>query len=294
MMPLENLTIIGERINPGFASSKRLLDSSDLKGIQELAVKQVANGARYLTINVGVRAASDPIFIAGVIQAVQDVVDVPLAFDYPNAAVQEVCLKTYDPAKARDQKPIVNSISELRWEMFDVLDIQPARVVLMASERLEAGVAVPNTTAQDVALTAHRMCERILSNGHGLSADDLIIDVSLCPLATDTEGVVRRAVEAIGLIGADPVLKGVHQIVGLSNLGIMLPKQALDGGPISVRVESAFLTLTMPKGLDTILGTPGREYRMLPEDDFVFRGFREALALEGFDALDRVQQLYRN
>jgi 5-methyltetrahydrofolate--homocysteine methyltransferase len=83
-------------------------------------------------------------------------------------------------------------------------------------------------------------------------------------------------------------------MVGLSNLGIMLPKLALDGGPLPTRVESAFLTLAMPHGLDTILGTPGRNYQLLPEDDFVFRGFREILNAEGFDALEKVQQLYQN
>jgi len=74
----------------------------------------------------------------------------------------------------------------------------------------------------------------------------------------------------------------------------MLPKVACDGGPLGVRVESSFLTMTTPHGLDTILGTPGRNYQLLPEQDFVFTGFREAIVMDGYDSLLRVQELYRS
>lgn len=292
-MSLPHLTLIGERINPGFASSKALLDAEDLPALQALAVSQVEKGAHYLTINVGDKATSRPEFLVKLIEAVQAAAEVPLAFDYPNHAVQELCLRTYQPAKARGRKPIVNSVSELRLDMLDLIRIQPFRLVLMASERVENGKELPNTNAEEVAQTARRLARRIVGNGSGLTLDDLIVDVSLCPIATDSEGQTRRAIEAIKLIGRDPELQGVHLIVGLSNLGIMLPKLALDGSRLSTKLESAFLTLTRPHGLDTILGTPGRDYQMLPPDDFVLRGFEEAIALDGFETLLRLQELYR-
>lgn len=292
-MTLSHLTLIGERLNPGFASSKALLDEEDIKGLQELAVSQVQRGAHYLTINVGDKATRDPSFLVKLIEAVQEVVNVPLSFDYPHRSVQEICLKTYQQDKARGRKPIVNSVTELRLDMLGLLKIQPFRLVLMASERLENGKALANRTAEEVARTAKRLAQRIVSENCGLTLDDLLIDVSLCPIASDTEGHTRRAVEAIRLIGTDPDLRGVHLMVGLSNLGIMLPKLALDGSRLSTKVESAFLTLTVPHGLDTILATPGRDYQILPEDDFVLRGFKEAIALDGFDTLMRLQQLYR-
>jgi cobalamin-dependent methionine synthase I len=292
-MSLPHLTLIGERINPGFASSKALLDAEDLPALQALAVSQVEKGAHYLTINVGDKATSRPDFLVKLITAVQDAVDVPLAFDYPHHSVQELCLRTYQPEKAHGRKPIVNSVSELRLDMLELIKIQPFRLVLMASERVENGNELPNNTAEEVAQTARRLARRIANNGSGLTLDDLLIDVSLCPVATDSESHTRRAIEAIKLIGRDPELKGVHLVVGLSNLGIMLPKLALDGSRLSTKLESAFLTLTLPHGLDTILGTPGRDYQMLPPDDFVLRGFQEAIQLEGFETLLRFQQLYK-
>ena len=293
-MSIPGLTIIGERINPGFASTRALLEKQDLPGLQALAVSQKTKGAHYLTINVGELAQQDTKFLADLIRAVQEVCDLPLSFDYPNRAVQEVCLRTFDPTKAGGRRPIVNSVTELRWDMLEVLKIQPARVVLMASERMENNQAVANLNGREIADTARRMVDRVLNEGTGLTKDDLLIDLSLGPIASDTDGVVRRGVEAIQLINRDPEMRGVHRMVGLSNLGIMLPKLALDGGPLPTRIESAFLTLTMPHGLDTILGTPGRSYQLLPEDDFVFRGFCEVLKAEGFDALEKVQHLYQS
>ncbi len=247
-MSIENLTIIGERINPGFRSSKVLLDEKDLDGIRRLAISQAEKGAGFLTINVGTAATEDPGFLVDVIHTVQDATDLPLSFDYPSKEVQETCLGAYDPAKANGRKPIVNSVSELRLEMLDLLGSQPVRVVLMASERVEDGEKIANGTAEEVHATAARLTERVMQCGRGIEPDDILIDVSLGPLSADTEGMTKQAIESIRLIGADPALEGVHTIVGLSNLSVMLPKRAVDGSPLKVGLESAFLSMAMPLG----------------------------------------------
>ena len=61
-----HITIIGERINPGFKSTKALFDNSDLPGIQALAVRQAEAGASYLNVNIGARALTDPVFLVEV------------------------------------------------------------------------------------------------------------------------------------------------------------------------------------------------------------------------------------
>ncbi|MBI24278.1 MAG: dihydropteroate synthase DHPS [Roseibacillus sp.] len=292
-MSIENLIIIGERINPGFKTSKNMLDCKDLDGIQQLAVSQTVKGAHYLTINVGTAATNDPEFLCEVIRKVQEVTDLPLAFDYPNRSVQEVCLETYDPAKAGGRKPIVNSVSELRMEMLDLIGMKPFQMVLMASERLENGEEIPNTTPEEVHATARRLAEQVMQRGGAMTMDDLFIDVSLGPLSADMEGMTRRAIDSIRLIGADSDLRGVHTVVGLSNFSVLLPKLAVDGSLLKIQLESAFLTMALPLGLDTILGTAGRDYQILDDDNFVNCGFREALELDGFETILRVQQLYR-
>jgi cobalamin-dependent methionine synthase I len=292
-MSLPGLTLIGERINPGFASSKALLDAEDIPGLQHLAQQQASKGAHYLTINVGDKSLSKPEFVAELIRAVQAVVDLPLAFDNPSLAVQELCLKSYDTARARGRKPIVNSVTELRLDLLELLSIRPFRLVVMASERIEDGEGLANETAEQIHATARRMVARILGAGCGMVSDDILIDVSIFPLAADMSGKTKRALEAIRLIGGDAELQGVHQLVGLSNLGIMLPKTSVDGRPLSTWLESAFLTLAMPLGLDTILGTAGRGYRFLPPTDLVFRSFQEIVAAAGVESLALLRTLCR-
>lgn len=291
---IDRLKIIGERINPGFKSTRTLFDNEDVAGIQALARLQVDKGADYLNINVGDLALQKPQFMVAVIRAVQDVVSVPLAFDFPNVDVQAMCLRTYDRNKAEGASPIVNSISELRWEMLDLLDICHCRFVLMASERNQDGRRIANKTAIDVHQTAQRMAGKMVNGGLGLSMDDLFVDVSIGPIGADMEGLTRMAVESIRAIGADPALQGIHMSVGLSNIGIMLPKLARDGSALQPQLESAFLSLTVPHGLDTVLGTAGRGYAILADDNLVLRGVRESLDCEGIDAILRIQQIYQN
>jgi 5-methyltetrahydrofolate--homocysteine methyltransferase len=293
-MAIPNLTIIGERINPGFPKSKELMENQDIDALTELAVSQVQKGAGFLTINIGDNPLEHVDFLRDLIMSVQSVVDVPLSFDSPDPVVQEICLKTFDPQKAKGRKPIVNSVNEQRWEMLDLFKIQSFRVVIMASERLEDGQMKQNRQSADIHATARRITEKILDGPHDIGRDDIYVDVSLGPMASDTEGLTGMAVDAIKQIGSEPALRGIHMIVGLSNLSIMLPSKAVDGSPLRVQLDSAFLTRTMPYGLDTILGTPGRDYRILPEDNFVLKGFDEAISLGGFESIMRIQQLYRN
>jgi len=290
-MTFPRLKIIGERINPGFKSTQAMFAQRDLDGLSSLAAEQVAKGATFLNVNTGDLAENDPAFLDALIRRIQDVAPVPLSFDYPNVAVQERCLALYDDTRAGG-KPFINSISELRWEMAELCRIRPCRVVLMASERSENGEKVANRTDDEVYATALRMVERLLDGRYGLTPDDLYIDVSIGPVAADLEGLTRMAVRAIRRIGTCPKLRGVHMSVGLTNLSIMLPARTADGQPLKELLESAFLTNTVPYGLDTVLGTAGRNYRHLPADHPILVGFNEALELSDVDAIMRIQQLY--
>ena len=54
-----NIGMIGDRINPGFKSTKALMDAEDLPGVQALAVKQVEAGAGALDVTIGPRGSTD-------------------------------------------------------------------------------------------------------------------------------------------------------------------------------------------------------------------------------------------
>ena len=286
------LQVIGERINPGFKSTKALFDNEDLPGIQALAVKQAEAGASWLNVNIGARALTDPEWMARVIRAIQEVVTVPLSFDFPSKKVQALCLAAYDPAKAGGRLPIVNSITEHRWDLMELYGEHRFKVILMASERVEDGVAKGNKTADEIYTTARRGAQRLMGD-YGLAADDIFIDMSVSAIIADTERLNRSTVDAIGLIGADPELRGVHMMGGLSNIGQQLPPKAADGSELKHALECAFLTLTVPLGFDTVLGTPWRGYAPLPEDHYVLQAYRNFLEQSGSNALRAVRKFYR-
>jgi len=286
------LTVISDRINPGFKSTRALLDAGDMAGLQALARGQVEAGASALDFTIGPRATDDPKFLVEAIRAVQEAVEVPLCFDYPSAAIQEVCLKAYDPARARGAKPIVNSLAETRWEMAELLKIRPFTVMLMASERLEDGAGKPNKTADEITGTAKR-CALRLATEHGLAMNDIIIDVTVSALISDMTGQNRAALEAIGRIRSDPALQGIHISGGITNIGQQLPPKAADGSDLKKQLQCAFLTLAVPAGMDTILATPSAALGILPEDNFVLQVFRQVLLASGTNVLREVRKLYK-
>ena len=112
-------------------------------------------------------------------------------------------------------------------------------------------------------------------------------------LVADTAGMNREALAAIGLIGSDPELKGIHISGGLSNIAQQLPPKAADGSELKLQLECAFLTLARPLGMDTVLATPWRAFQMLPEDNYVLGVFKQVLQASGTDALRQARKLYR-
>lgn len=290
------INIIGERINPGFKSTKALFDNSDLPGIQALAVKQAEAGASYLNVNIGARALTDAGFMVDCIKAIQDVVDLPLSFDFPSLAVQRVCFEAYDLDKAKGRLPLVNSITEHRWDLMDLARDYRFKVVLMASERVEeidgVKVAKGNKTADEIYGTARRSALR-LCNDYGMTMDDIYLDMSVSAIIADTEALNRNTLDAIIHVGADPDLQGIHMMGGLSNIGQQLPPKAVDGSDLKHSLECAFLSIAVPHGFDTVLGTPWRGYQPLPDDHYVLQTYRSFLDATGSNALRAVRKFYR-
>lgn len=286
------IQIIGERINPGFKSVKTLFDEEDLAGIAALAVKQAQAGAAFQNVNIGARALTDPAFMVRVIESIQEVVRTPLSFDFPSRKVQQICLSSYRAERADGQLPIVNSVTEQRWDLMELYGLFKFKVILMASERMEDGVARSNKTSQQIYATARRAALR-LKNEYGMPADHIFIDMSISAIIADTEGLNRNTLEAIRLIGADPDLQGVHMMGGLSNIGQQLPPRAADGSDLKHCLENAFLTLAVPDGFDTVLGTPWRGYAPLPQDHHVLKTYRLFLEQSGSNALRAVRKFYK-
>lgn len=291
-MSIPGLMVIGERINPGFRSTKALFDEEDFSGIKSLAVKQAKAGASYLNVNAGSKALDTQGFLPELIRSIQAVVDLPLSIDCSDPAVLTEALQAYDADKAHGQKPIINSIAASRWELKEVLKVRPCKVVLMSSERFDDGQLAPCRTGEEVRTAAREMVSLLKAENPNMQNDDFFIDVSICTLAADAEGLVKMALDGIRLIHDDTELSGAHIMGGLSNLPQYLPAEAVDGSDLKHQLECAFLTIALPMGFNTVLGTPWRNYQLLPVDNYVLNVFKEIVELREHDALMSVVRLY--
>lgn len=286
-MGIEGLAIIGESINDSVPSTRAMLEAGDVEGILRLAESQDAGGAAYIDVNVGRRTAD---VMAEMVRKVQGVTAKPLSIDTPDPALAEAGLKAYDRSRSGGKPPILNSISPLRMEMLDLFGTTPFMPILLISERVENGSNTPNGTAAEIHATAKEMLAAV--RARSIPNGGVIFDPGIAPAASDMEGMLKRTLDAMALIHADPDMKGVHMSVGLSNFTHMLPSKRSDGTPVRSSLESAFLTRAMPLGLDMIVGSVKRKYEILPAGHPALACLEDLLSLEDIEAIERVREFY--
>jgi len=289
-MPIEGLTIIAESINDSVPSTKKLFEANDIDGILALAKSQDEKGAAYIDVNVGLRS---PSFMGEMIRSIQKVTARPLSIDTPDPAIAEAALRAYDQDRAGGKPPILNSVSLLRPQMLDLYKIQEFLPILLVSERMVDGAARQNHTAEETWETAKEMLRAVRGSRFGLTNDRLIFDPGIAPIGADSESMLARVLGSMKLIHDDPDFAGVHISVGLSNFTVMLPPKRADGSPVKGPLESAFLTLAMPLGLDMIIGSMVRKYELLAPGNDALVCLQEVLQMDGFDTIQRVKEFYR-
>jgi len=275
------INIIAESLNDSVPSTHELYASGNMEGIRELAKFQDERGAVYIDVNVGSGSAD---FFVQVIREVQSVTKKPLALDSPDPALIEAGLKAYDDSVGL---PILNSISPLRRELFDLYKVKKFRPILLISEGESGACHTADETMESAKLLLSQ------AKSLGIPNDDLIFDPGVAPIGSDSKGNLARLMETMRRIHADPLFAGFHASVGLSNFTVMLPPKLKDGSPVRSPLESAFLTRTMPLGLDYVIGSVKRTYEILPDDHPAQRCFDDCVQLGGFDAVMRVRRFYK-
>jgi len=284
------ITLIGESINDSVPSTKALFDSENIEAIQQLARSQDESGADYIDVNIGMRSKE---WMARLVKSIREVTEKPLAIDSPDIEICRAGLEAYKFDPAHGQKPILNSISPLRPEMFELLADFPCMPILLISEQKKPdGSRAVCRTAQE---TYQAACSMVAAaKQYGLHCCDMILDPGIAPIGSDTEGNLKRLLDAILLIGNDPELQGVHYSVGLSNFTVQLPAKRKDGISVKSSLESAFLTKAVPLGLDMVIGSVKRQYEPLAADHPAMICLENCLAAtNGFEALTHVSKFYR-
>ena len=273
----KKLNIVGELMNNSYARARNAFTARDVKGYQNLARIQTGLGAAYLTLNVDgtqliqVRMEEMLAFLPDVIPAIQASVSTPISFDNPSVEYHKVALKHYDRKKGG--RPILNSLAASRThldEMIELVKHYDTLAVVMASEQFVPGGTAQCMNPQDAYRAAKQFVELLVTKA-GRTNDQIIIDSGLAPVGADTYGLVNIGLDAMRLISADPDLKGVHMIVGLSNFAWGTPKGVRE------ELEKAYLTLGMEVGLDYALANPEKTPGPLPAGNPMVEKLRLAL-----------------
>lgn len=289
-MSIPGLTLIAESINDSVPSTHTLFEENNIEGIIELAKYQAERGADYIDVNIGLRS---PEFMAEIVKQIQQHITLPLSIDTPDPEIAAAGLIAYNPERAGNRKPILNSISAARREMFDLYAQQPFIPILLTTEGVDdSGNMRMNTTAEQTHATAQFMVKITRERIGTVPNNELILDPGITPIGSDMEGNFKRLMDSIKLIHANPDLTGINMSVGLSNFTVMLPSKKADGSPLKGPLESAFLTMAMPFGFNTIIGSVKRNYALLPEDHPAMQCLKDVLELEGPAVIMRVMSYY--
>jgi len=285
-MPKAPISIIAESLNDSVPSTHALYEAGDMDGIRTLTKFQDNQGAVYIDVNVGSFSAD---FFVQVIREVQSVTNKPLALDSPDPSLIEAGLKAYDNRAGNDSAglPILNSISPLRMQLFELYTVKRFRPILLISEGESGACHTVDETIESAKLLLSQ------AKAVGIPNDDLIFDPGVAPIGSDSEGNLIRLMETMHRLRADPMFSGCHASVGLSNFTVMLPPKRKDGLLVRSSLESAFLTRTIPLGLDYVIGSVRRNYEILPDDHPAMQCFDDCVKLGGFDAIMRVREFYK-
>jgi 5-methyltetrahydrofolate--homocysteine methyltransferase len=218
--------LIGERLNPtGKAKLAAALQSGDMQVVQAEAMAQVQAGADVLDVNVGVPGVDEVSLLPRVVQAVMEVVDVPLCLDSHNVKALEAALKVYRG------KPLVNSVSGEERSMSDLLPLIKERgAVVVGLTMDEKGIPGDAEGRADIARRIVRRAEAL-----GIPREDVVIDCLAMAVGVDSRaGLVT--LETIRRVKAE---LGVNMTFGGSNISFGMPdRQLLNGAFLAVAIAA--------------------------------------------------------
>lgn len=220
--------LIGERINP--TGKKRLaeaLRAGDLSVVRAEAIAQVAAGADILDVNVGATGVDEAAMLPLVVQAVAEVVDVPLSLDSRKAEALAAALAVCPG------RPIVNSVTGEETSLQEVLPlVKEFGVPVIGLTLNEKGI--PAEAEARVEIACH-IVER--ADALGIPREDVIIDCLALSLGANVKAgpatleATRRVRDELG----------VNQTQGISNISHGLPNRPM--------LNSAYLTMAIEAGV---------------------------------------------
>jgi 5-methyltetrahydrofolate--homocysteine methyltransferase len=221
--------LIGERLNPtGKAKLAAALQAGDMQVVQAEALAQVQAGADVLDVNVGAPGVDEVSLLPRAVQAVMEVVDVPLCLDSHNVKALEAALKVYRG------KPLVNSVNGEEPSLNELLPLIKERgAVVIGLTMDEKGIPGDAEGRLEI---ARRIVQR--AGALGIPREDVVIDCLAMAVGVDSRaGLVT--LETIRRVKAE---LGVNMTFGGSNISFGMPDRPLLNGAFMAMAIAAGIT----------------------------------------------------
>jgi 5-methyltetrahydrofolate corrinoid/iron sulfur protein methyltransferase len=231
--------IIGENIQILSPRVKEAIEKREAGYLQELAVRQVEAGAGILDLNIGPQKKMGHEIMPWIVEAVQEVVDVPLSLDTTNIGAMEAGLQLCK------QRGMLNSASADPERLDRVMELAAkynARVI-----SLTMGVeGIPTTSDGRVGIAMESLLPA--AEAAGVPVEDVFLDPLVLTVQCNQD-VAHVSVESVRMFKmlADPP---PTTTVGLSNVS--------NGCDPETRplINRTYLMLLMGAGLDSTIADP--------------------------------------
>jgi 5-methyltetrahydrofolate corrinoid/iron sulfur protein methyltransferase len=206
------MIIIGENIHIISKAVSQAVRERNAKVIQDLAIAQAEAGADYIDLNIGPARRNPEETIQWLVNAVQEVTNLPLSLDSMNPVAVEAGLKICR------QKPLINSASgrtDSKEQMMPLAAKYSTDIVI--SVITDAGVP------PDAESRANTMVETITyANELGIPNENIWVDPIMLPVCVEQPQVVA-CLEFTGMLV--DLAPGVKSTLGLSNISNSVPDE---------------------------------------------------------------------
>jgi len=233
------MLIIGECLQIISKAVRTAIEERDKAFVQDLAQRQAAKGAQMLELNIGPQKKAGAEVMDWLVNAVQEVVDVPLSLDTSNPEAIEAGLKVCK------RKPIINSTSA---------DPERLAVLLPLAAQHDANIIALTLRATGLPVTADARVEILIEDllpaieQYGVPLDNVYFD----PLVLTVDGTQEHAPE---IVKATRTFKQINDPPVLTTCGL---SNVSSGAPREVRpiLNRVFLVMLMGAGLDSAILDP--------------------------------------
>jgi len=234
------MVIIGENIHVIAQAVSTAISEKNPRVIQDLAKAQAEAGADYIDLNVGPMKKDTEETMQWLVNAVQEVTELPLSIDTLNPVAMEAGLK------ACRVRPLLNSASGRTNSKEQMLPL---------AQRYNCGVVVSVMTDKGMPPDVESKIESIMdtvahANELGIPNEDIWVDPILLPISTAGEGQRFTVVNLEFIKILEDVLPGVKSTVGLSNTSNGVPE------PLRPLLNRTYLVMLGRNGLYSAIADP--------------------------------------